>query len=51
MKPVTAFAVTLALLASAGMGQAAWAQAKSAARAAWDRVERAIPGDADRDGK
>lgn len=28
-----------------------WEQIKRPARAAWDRVERAIPGDADRDGK
>lgn len=28
-----------------------WERAKLAARDAWDRVERAVPGDADRDGK
>lgn len=28
-----------------------WEQARKPARAAWDRVERALPGDADRDGK
>lgn len=28
-----------------------WERAKSATRDAWDRIERAIPGDADRDGK
>lgn len=28
-----------------------WEKAKHATRDAWDRVERAIPGDADRDGK
>jgi hypothetical protein len=28
-----------------------WEQAKAAARDAWDRVERALPGDADDDGK
>ena len=28
-----------------------WYQGKSAVRAAWDRVERALPGDSDRDGK
>ena len=28
-----------------------WDKARSPARAAWDRVERALPGDADRDGK
>lgn len=28
-----------------------WEKAKHAARDAWDHVERAIPGDADRDGK
>ncbi|HEY9906061.1 MAG TPA: hypothetical protein V6D18_00475 [Thermosynechococcaceae cyanobacterium] len=28
-----------------------WDKAKHAARDAWDRVERAVPGDADRDGK
>ena len=29
----------------------AWEKAKHATRDAWDRVERAIPGDADRDGR
>ena len=28
-----------------------WEKSKHAARAAWDRVERALPGDADRDGR
>ena len=28
-----------------------WDKARSPARAAWDRIERALPGDADRDGK
>jgi hypothetical protein len=28
-----------------------WDKARTPARAAWDRVERALPGDADRDGK
>jgi hypothetical protein len=28
-----------------------WNEAKHATRAAWDRIERALPGDADRDGK
>lgn len=28
-----------------------WEEAKSAVRAAWHRVERALPGDADRDGR
>jgi hypothetical protein len=28
-----------------------WDKAKTPARAAWDRVERAMPGDADRDGR
>ncbi len=28
-----------------------WEEAKPATRAAWDRLERAIPGDSDRDGK
>ena len=34
-----------------GKSRLAWEEAKGAARAGWDRVERAIPGDADRDGK
>ncbi len=29
----------------------AWDDARHATRAAWDRLERAVPGDADRDGK
>jgi hypothetical protein len=29
----------------------AWEKAKHATRDAWDRVERAVPGDADHDGK
>ncbi|MCC6531723.1 MAG: hypothetical protein IT531_04175 [Burkholderiales bacterium] len=28
-----------------------WSEARQPARAAWDRLERAMPGDADRDGK
>lgn len=34
-------------------GQSAleWKDARPATRAAWDRIERAIPGDSDRDGK
>lgn len=34
-----------------GQGRLAWDKAKHATRDAWDRVERAIPGDADHDGK
>jgi uncharacterized protein YcfJ len=34
-----------------GSSRLAWEKAKHASRAAWNRVERAIPGDADRDGK
>jgi hypothetical protein len=34
-----------------GTSKMSWEQAKQAARDAWDRVERAMPGDADRDGK
>lgn len=34
-----------------GKSQLAWDDAKDATRAAWHRVERAIPGDADRDGR
>lgn len=32
-------------------GKLGWEKAKHATRDAWDRVERAIPGDADHDGK
>ncbi|HEX8294709.1 MAG TPA: hypothetical protein VF593_00280 [Chthoniobacteraceae bacterium] len=34
-----------------GSSRLGWDKAKHATRAAWDRVERAIPGDSDRDGK
>lgn len=34
-----------------GSSKLEWAKAKHATRAAWDRVERAIPGDSDGDGK
>lgn len=34
-----------------GSSKLTWENGKSATRAAWDRVERAIPGDADHDGK
>jgi hypothetical protein len=34
-----------------GKSSLAWNQAKDATRDAWHRVERAIPGDADRDGR
>lgn len=34
-----------------GNSRLGWDKAKVATRAAWDRVERALPGDADRDGK
>jgi hypothetical protein len=34
-----------------GKSQLAWRDAKSATRDAWHRVERALPGDADRDGR
>lgn len=34
-----------------GNSRLEWDDAKSASRAAWDRVERAIPGDFDKDGK
>ena len=34
-----------------GKSKLGWDKAKHATRAAWDRVERAIPGDSDRDGK
>ncbi|MGV8930489.1 MAG: hypothetical protein ACOH1R_00020 [Luteimonas sp.] len=37
--------------ASKGNSRMAWDDAKSAARAAWHRVERAMPGDADGDGR
>ena len=38
---------------NAGRGSSTlnWSEAKDATRAAWHRVERAIPGDADRDGR
>ena len=34
-----------------GRSSLAWEKVKAAARAAWDRVERALPGDADHDGR
>lgn len=34
-----------------GSSKLGWEKAKNAARAAWDRIERVIPGDSDRDGK
>jgi uncharacterized protein (TIGR02271 family) len=34
-----------------GSSSLTWEKAKAAARAAWDRVERALPGDADGDGR
>ena len=37
--------------ATKGESRLAWNEAKDATRAAWHRVERAIPGDADRDGR
>jgi len=37
--------------ATKGDSRLAWDEAKHATRAAWHRVERAIPGDADRDGR
>lgn len=37
--------------ANKGRSQLAWDDAKQATRSAWDRVERALPGDADRDGR
>jgi hypothetical protein len=37
--------------ANRGNSRLAWGEAKSATRAAWHRVERAIPGDADGDGR
>jgi hypothetical protein len=36
---------------SSNTGRLAWEKAKHATKDAWDRVERAIPGDADHDGK
>lgn len=37
--------------AQRGQSTLPWDRARTAARAAWDRVERAMPGDSDRDGK
>jgi hypothetical protein len=37
--------------AGAGGASLTWAHVKNAVRDAWDRVERAMPGDADRDGR
>lgn len=37
--------------ANRGTSRLEWNDAKSASRAAWHRVERALPGDADRDGR
>lgn len=37
--------------ASRGESRLAWDEAKGAVRAGWDRIERAMPGDADRDGR
>lgn len=37
--------------AGKGNSRLGWDDAKNATRAAWHRVERAIPGDADRDGR
>jgi hypothetical protein len=34
-----------------GASKLAWNDAKSATKDAWHRVERALPGDADRDGR
>ena len=34
-----------------GKSRLAWNDAKDAARAAWDRIERALPGDFDKDGR
>ena len=34
-----------------GKSKLSWEQGKHATRAAWDRVERALPGDFDKDGK
>jgi hypothetical protein len=36
---------------SRGTSSLTWDKGRHATRAAWDRVERALPGDADRDGK
>ena len=36
---------------SRGNSRLEWSDARNAARDAWDRVERAMPGDADRDGR
>jgi len=36
---------------SRGASPLGWERAKAAARSAWDRVERALPGDADKDGR
>ncbi len=36
---------------SRGNARLSWNDAKQATRAAWDRVERAVPGDLDRDGR
>lgn len=36
---------------SNGQSKLGWDKARLATRAAWDRVERAIPGDSDRDGR
>ena len=37
--------------ASRGDSKLSWQKAKQASRDAWDRVERVVPGDADRDGR
>ncbi len=37
--------------ANRGESTLPWDRARPAARAAWDRIERTLPGDADRDGK
>lgn len=37
--------------ANRGNSNLSWNDAKLATRAAWDRIERAVPGDSDRDGK
>lgn len=37
--------------ANRGNGRLEWADARAATRAAWHRVERALPGDADSDGR
>jgi hypothetical protein len=34
-----------------GKSRLAWEDAKLAARAAWDRIERLMPGDLDNDGR